>query len=219
MLLQIADLIQPADLDALLETAAKAAFEDGKATAGYAAREVKSNEQMAPGAKSDMVRSIVRKALTAHPLFNAFAQPESINRILVSRYRDGMEYGAHVDNALMAGKRADLSFTLFLSAPDQYEGGELVLETTAGETAVKMPAGGAIIYPTGALHRVAPVTSGERLAVVGWVRSLVRRADQRDILFDLDQAAKALYARDGKTAEFDLLVKSKTNLLRMWAED
>src|SRR5690606_38146549 len=148
-----------------------------------------------------------------------FAQPKTITRIIVNRYGPGMEYGAHVDDALQGGRRADLSFTLFLSDPADYDGGELILEDPDGQIEVKLGAGDAVLYSTGSLHRVAPVTRGTRLAVAGWVRSLVRRADQRDILFDLDLAARALFEASGKTPAFDRVMKVRANLLRMWADD
>jgi len=124
-----------------------------------------------------------------------------------------------VDDAIMGGARSDLSFTLFLADPESYEGGELALQDSSGETEIKLSAGDAALYPTGALHQVKPVSGGERLAVVGWVRSYVRRADQREILFDLSLTLNALNARDGKSAEVDRLMKTRTNLLRQWAED
>lgn len=130
-----------------------------------------------------------------------------------------MEYGAHVDDALMNGIRSDVSFTLFLSDPATYEGGELVIETSSGEDDIKLPAGSMIAYPSSSLHRVAPVTRGTRLAAVGWARSLIRDAGRRELLFDLDTARQSLFAREGKTAEFDLLSKTSANLLRMWVED
>ncbi|WP_375283991.1 Fe2+-dependent dioxygenase [Marinicauda pacifica] len=195
-----------------------AAFEDGKATAGWAAKRVKSNEQAKAGPKLDALRRDVRLALERHVLFAPYAQPKSIFRMLVSRYKPGMEYGLHVDDAVMSGHRADLSFTLFLSAPDSYQGGELIIDGLEGETAVKLEPGQAVVYPTGALHRVAQVTSGERLAVVGWIQSLIRRGDQREILFDLDQTIRALNETQAPDAILDRLLKTKANLLRQWAE-
>jgi PKHD-type hydroxylase len=130
-----------------------------------------------------------------------------------------MAYGTHVDDALMGGMRTDISFTLFLSDPESYDGGELVTESHAGEQPFKLPAGSLVLYPSTTLHRVEPVTRGSRLAAVGWVRSLVRDPARRELLFDLDTARKALFDRDGKSPEFDLLSKCGANLLRMWAED
>jgi PKHD-type hydroxylase len=130
-----------------------------------------------------------------------------------------MTYGSHVDDALMNGMRSDVSFTLFLSNPDTYEGGALVIETSAGEEDVKLPAGSLVAYPSTTLHRVAKVTKGARLAAVGWARSFIRDGAQRELLFDLDTARQRIFQKDGKTAEFDLLSKTSANLLRMWAED
>lgn len=220
MLLQLQNVLSVSEAEALRAIAAQTGkFVDGRTTAGSAARQVKENEQLAQGAQIDTIRRRVRRALEAHPLFKAFARPKDITRILVSRYTKGMEYGQHVDDALMGGRRTDLSFTLFLTAPETYEGGELVIEDMGGETSVKLGAGDAVIYPTGALHRVAPVTSGERLSVVGWIRSLVRRADQREILFDLELASRAVFESGGKSPVYDRLSKTRANLLRMWAED
>lgn len=196
-----------------------AVFADGRATAGWAARQVKNNEQVAPGARAETLGRTVEAALQANEVFNAYARPKAFVRTQFSRYTPGMAYGTHVDDALMGGVRTDLSFTLFLSDPHSYSGGELVIETEAGETAVKMAPGAAVIYPTGALHRVDPVSEGVRLAAVGWVRSYVRRADRRDILFDLDIATRTIAETDGKNAVYDRLAKTKANLMRMWAED
>jgi PKHD-type hydroxylase len=119
---------------------------------------------------------------------------------------------------LMGGMRSDISFTLFLDEPESYDGGELVMETSAGESAVKGPAGSVFLYPSTTLHRVAKLNSGVRRVCVGWLQSHVRSADQREILFDLDTARRSLFKASGKTAEFDLMSKSVANLLRMWAD-
>lgn len=194
-------------------------LEDGARTAGWAARPVKHNEQLARGARLDTLRSQVRRCLDRHPMFQPYTQARSITRILASRYTQGMKYGQHVDDALMAGRRSDLSFTLFLSEPNTYEGGELTLDLPGETLGIKLPAGDAVIYPTGALHQVSEVTAGERICAVGWVRSLVRRADHREILFDLDQTAKGLFSQHGKSRELDTVLKTKSNLLRLWADD
>lgn len=219
MLIHLQKVCSPDQVGLLRELIGQGEFVDGGTTAGRVARAVKKNEQLETGARVDTVRSEVRKALMAHAGFVSFARPKTLSRILVSRYRDGMAYGPHIDDALMGGRRADLSFTLFLSDPDSYDGGELVIDGPEGETEIKLAAGDAVVYATSAIHEVAPVTRGERVAVVGWVRSLVRRADQREILFDLDQVSTRLFERDGKTRELDLIVKTKANLLRQWAED
>jgi PKHD-type hydroxylase len=138
---------------------------------------------------------------------------------MFSAYEPGMHYGSHVDDALMAGIRTDVSFTLFLSDPESYGGGELTIESASGEDAVKLAAGSLLAYPSTTLHHVAPVTRGTRLAAVGWARSFVRNGAQREMLFDLDTARRQLFTREGKSAEYDLVSKSLANLLRMWVED
>jgi PKHD-type hydroxylase len=217
--LTIGGILEPAVLEAIRERLADAAlFEDGRRTAGWHAREVKSNLQMRSGIADDVTER-VQAALEGHPVFRAAARPQRFVRLLVSRYEPGMTYGSHVDDALMGGVRCDLSFTLFLCEPASYEGGELVIEEAAGERPFKLAAGELLLYSSTTLHRVAPVTRGVRLAVVGWVRSLVREPDRREILFDLENALHAVFDQDGKTPLFDLLAKTRTNLLWMWAED
>ena len=130
-----------------------------------------------------------------------------------------MHYGSHVDDALMGGMRTNVSFTLFLSDPKSYDGGALAIESTSGEESFKLAAGSLVAYPSTSLHRVTAVTRGARLAAVGWARSFIRDPARRELLFDLDTARRQLFARDGKSAEFDLVSRSLANLLRMWAED
>jgi len=163
----------------------------------------------------------VAGAVARHPQFEMAARPKAMKPILFSRYEPGMEYGTHVDNAIMSGRppvRSDLSFTLFLSDPGDYDGGELVIESSAGELPFKLPIGHAILYPSSTLHHVAPVTRGARIAAVSWVQSYVRDPARREMLYDLETARHALFGREGKTREFDLVSKSFVNLLRMWAE-
>ena len=155
---------------------------------GLHAQGVKANDQAQPGAALDAVVGKVETALRAHPLFQSAARPKALTRFIVSRYNIGQTYGLHVDNALMQGLRTDLSFTLFLSDPASYDGGALVIEDHFEARAIKLSAGEVILYPATTLHRVEPVTRGTRLAVVGWVQSLIRDPAQREILFDLDQA-------------------------------
>lgn len=140
---------------------------------------------------------------------------------MLSRYHPGMTYGVHVDDALMGATepvRTDIATTIFLSRPEDYDGGELVIEGTGGDAEYKLPAGAAIFYPATSLHRVAPVGRGSRLAAVTWIQSLVREADRREMLFDLDSARRTLFEQTGKTREVDLLSKTYANLLRLWAE-
>ena len=165
------------------------------------------------------MREELKRRLLGHALFVLATRPKALTPIILSRYDADMRYGTHVDDALMGGLRTDVSYTLFLSDPASYEGGELVIESTAGEQPFKLEAGSLVLYPSTTLHRVEPVLSGERLAAVGWVRSLIRDPARRELLFDLETASRQLFEKHGKTGEFDLVTKSATNLLRLWAED
>ncbi|MCP9845895.1 Fe2+-dependent dioxygenase [Synechococcus sp. Lug-A] len=191
----------------------------GQETAGWHARSVKHNRQLdRASALYRELAPLVHEALLAHPLLASAALPARIHGLLFSRTGPGEGYGRHVDNAFMADGRSDLSFTLFLSEPGRYLGGALLLEIPDGEEAVRLGAGDLIVYPSTLLHRVEPVTEGERLACVGWIQSRLRSAEQRELLFELDTARRLLFAQQGKGEIFDLLTRSYTNLLRMWGE-
>ena len=218
MQIVIGNVLSGEDIDLVRATLAQATFVDGRETAGFAARQVKHNRQ-ADGRKTETVRKLVEQRILAHEVFALAVRPKALTPILFSRYEPGMRYGSHVDDPLMQGLRTDVSFTLFLSDPESYDGGELVIEGASGEDAVKLAAGSMIAYPSTALHHVAEVTRGERLAAVGWARSYVRDGARRELLFELDTARRQLFKREGKSAEYDLVSKSLANLLRMWVED
>jgi PKHD-type hydroxylase len=216
MLMQIAECLDDADLEAVLETAAHAPFGDGTATAGRVARTVKHNLQAEDSPEVRGLLALVERRLRAHALIESAARPRAFVKLMLSRYEPGMAYGRHVDNAFIGGRRTDLSFTLFLSDPRAYEGGELVIEDSSGERAWKPAAGALLLYPGTTLHRVAEVTNGVRLAVVGWIESRVRSAEQREILFDLEAAMRHEFDAHGKTEQYDRLSKSFNNLSRRW---
>lgn len=218
MQLVIADVLTPEPLAEIRETLAAMRFEDGARTAGWSARLVKDNEQARESATLRLLRERVETAIRCNDLFALAVRPKAMTPLLFSRYGVGQAYGAHVDNPLMDGLRTDVSFTLFLNDLDAYAGGELVIEAAAGEDELKLPAGHMVVYPSTALHRVAPVTQGERLVAVGWAQSFVRDAGQRELLFDLESARRGLFEQVGKTREFDLLSKCAANLLRLWVE-
>jgi PKHD-type hydroxylase len=218
MQIVIGNVLSAADLDNLQVALHAAHFVDGRETAGFAARTVKHNLQAAGEPALEPIRMTVRERVLANEVFALAVRPKALS-LMFSRYDTGMRYGAHVDDAIMHGMRADVAFTLFLSDPQSYDGGELVLDTAAGEDSIKLPAGALVAYPATRLHRVAEVTRGTRLAAIGWARSFVRDPAQRELLFDLDTARRKLFAQQGATAEFDLLSKSLANLMRMWAED
>lgn len=218
MLITIADVLSHADLQDIRSTLQAMRFEDGRATAGWSAKLVKDNEQAKEGAALDLLRERVSKAILDNEVFSLAVRPKALTPLLFSRYGGGQHYGTHVDNPLMNGIRTDISFTLFLADPDSYDGGELVIESVSGEEEIKLPAGHLVAYSSTTLHRVAPVTRGERLVAVGWAQSYLRDAAQRELLFDLENAKRGVFAKSGKTPEFDLLAKTSANLFRMWAE-
>jgi PKHD-type hydroxylase len=219
MILTVSDVLSEADVATLRKGLAQTAFLPGAESAGWSAELVKFNLQASDSPDVEAMRSLVQARLKEHPVFALATRPKAVIGPLFSRYQPGHAYGSHVDNALIDGMRTDVSFTLFLSDPDSYDGGELVIDTPSGEEAFKLAPGSIVTYPATTLHRVAPVTRGERLGAAGWVRSYLRDAAQRELLFDLETARRRLFEREGKTAEADLLAKCAANLMRMWCED
>lgn len=221
MRLVIGKVLQPAQLDEIRGLLDRAAFEDGRRTAGAAARRVKNNLQLAPDSEAYRRASeIVRAALDANEAFQAAALPRAMSAPLFARYEAGMGYGAHVDNALMRGPdlRTDLAFTLFLAEPGDYEGGELVLQEAEGENSIKLAAGDLFLYPATTVHRVEAVRSGRRDVCVGWVQSLVRDPRVREMAFDMART-KQLLGSEGPGAEtLELVSKTLSNLLRLHIE-
>lgn len=211
-------LFSKADLTALQVEVAALDYEDGARTAGRLARAVKRNAQAADNPARRAVLKRVEAALLASTYFLSAARPKAFAGMLVSRYEGGQTYGSHVDDALMGGARSDLSMTLFLSDPATYVGGELVIEDRIEDRAIKPEAGQMFLYPSNTLHRVEPVTQGTRFAVVAWVQSLVRDPAQREVLFDLDQAFAAEEAAGADRDQLKRLARTRSNLLRMWAE-
>ncbi len=220
MILPIANILTPDEVGLMMERLGSGRFQSGAATAGWHARLVKDNEQLRGDdpAHADL-RALVEAAVRRHPVAAMATRPKAFGPILFARAAGGQNYGSHVDDALMGGLRTDVSFTLFLTDPESYKGGELVMETAAGDVGFKLPAGAGLFYPSTTLHRVTPVTAGRRLVAAGWIRSFVRDAAERELLFDLDTARQGVFNRDGKSAEFDLLSKCLSNLIRKWAED
>lgn len=222
MSLVLQEVLSAEDLARVRAELSEIAFVSGKRTAGAAARGVKDNLQAdGSDARVKELERFVADALYRHPLFEIAARPVRLSRLLFSRYEPGMTYGAHTDDALMGrGEdklRTDLAFTIFLADASSYEGGELVVESALGEQGIKLEAGDAILYSAGLIHHVAPVTSGVRLAAVGWIQSFVADATQRETLFDLSVARGRLAEAGVAREELLRLDKSISNLLRMWA--
>jgi PKHD-type hydroxylase len=202
------------------------AWEDGRSTAGAQSALVKDNEQLPPdGEVSRKLGARVIKALTASQLFISAAIPRHIFPPLFNRYATGKHFGVHVDNAVRGDPltglriRTDLSVTLFLSEPDEYDGGELIVEDYYGSHEVKLPAGDLVLYPATSLHTVTPITRGARVASFFWLQSMVRDGHARSMIFDLDHAIQGLVKRLGNgDAEVVKLTGIYHNLIRYWAE-
>lgn len=221
MLECIPDVLTPTEIETVISGMTEAPFVDGEKTAGYRAKRVKRNEQLGRNAPSrDAIDKLIQTALRRNKTFQQAALPRTIKTPLFSRYRQGMAYGLHVDDAAMgkSSMRTDVSVTIFLNQPDAYEGGALEIRSAFGERQVKLPAGAAVVYPASTLHQVLPVTAGERLAAVTWVQSKVRDPGRREMLADLDRIRRKLHGDDPDGVEADLAFKTYANLLRIWMD-
>ncbi len=191
-------------------------WDDGKKTAGTLAANVKNNLQMDRKLElSKHYSKLIQQKILANLLIKSFALPKYIHGMMFTKSMKGMKYGRHIDNAYMSSGRADLSFTIFLSDKNQYEGGELIIENINKEELFKLDKGEIIIYPSTYLHSVKEVTSGERLVCVGWIESYVKSIEEREYLFDLDAGARGILAKYGRSDELDLIFKSYSNILRV----
>ena len=225
MIVRIASVLAAEELSAIRARLESGAWDDGRLTAGFQSAQVKANLQLPqsdPAARE--ASDAVLRALERSPLFVSAALPRHVFPPLFNRYGPGMSFGNHVDNAVrqIPGTahrlRTDVSATLFLSAPEEYDGGELIVEDTFGTHAVKLAAGDLVVYPASSLHRVSPVTRGVRQAAFFWVQSMVRDDGARALLFDLDTSIRDLTAT---AADRDCVVRLTHcyhNLLRRWAE-
>lgn len=225
MLLHVPQVLNTEELSQLRTLMTKAEWADGKVTAGTQSAQVKRNMQLPEAsASAEAARQIVLRALGRNALFFSAALPNKIYPPLFNQYRVGMDFGAHIDNAVRthtaSGKnvRTDISCTLFLADPESYEGGELVVEDTYGHQQVKLPAGDMVLYPGTSLHHVRPVTRGARIASFFWLQSMVRDDAQRTLLFDMDAAIATLRQQMGDTAAVIRLTGNYHNLIRMWAD-
>lgn len=218
--LTIPGLLTKEQLQQIDALSARANFEDGKKTATAAAREVKNNLQMDMQSQEyGMIQQILLQALNGNMQFRNAVLLKTIYPFLISTYRKGMTYGWHVDSPLMANMmRTDIAMTIFLSNPDEYEGGELELQTASGTVLYKLPAGDAVCYPCTQLHQVREVFSGERRVAVTWIQSMVKSADQRKILTDIQEVIDELRREELISEPANLLQQTHSNLIRMWAE-
>jgi len=224
MLVSIPDVLTADELRECRALLARASWVDGAVTAGFQSRRVKSNQQIEEGsAEATALGRVVLDALNRNLLFSSAALPSRVFPPLFNRYRTQQSFGNHIDNAIRQVPstgfrvRTDLSATLFFSAPEDYDGGELVIDDTFGPRSVKLPAGHMVLYPGTSLHRVLPVMRGERLASFFWVQSLVGEDSDRALLFDLDMAIVRLRQQVGDNEAVLALTGVYHNLLRKWA--
>lgn len=225
MLLHIPQVLSKAEVAALRTELAAHDWVDGARTSGAQAAQLKHNLQFPADSPAFAgLSQRVADALARHPLFVSAAMPRHMLPPMFNCYRGGGQYGNHVDNALQRDRfsgvqvRTDVSTTVFLSEPEEYEGGELIVEDTYGEHEVKLSAGDAIVYPSTSLHRVEPVTAGARIAAFLWTQSWVRDAWQRKMLFELDMTILKLRGQLGDSEEVLSLTSHYHNLLRQWGE-
>jgi PKHD-type hydroxylase len=226
MLLCVPDVLSKSQVARFREIMDAATWEDGRSTAGAQSAMVKKNQQLPPD--GDVARQLgetVVKAIVANPLFVSAAIPKQIFPPLFNRYGAGQHFGVHVDNAVRGDQhtgariRTDLSVTLFLSEPDEYDGGELIVEDYYGAHQVKLPAGHLVLYPASSLHAVTPVTRGTRVASFFWLQSMIRDGNARSLVFDLDTAIQGLIGRVGRDdPDMVKLTGVYHNLIRHWAE-
>ena len=227
MLVRIPSVLTPAEVAEARRVLETAPWEDGRFTAGEQSARAKNNEQLREDcAETRTVQALILRGLEANPLFFAAALPNRISPPLINRYGGSANsFGNHVDGAVRflhdgAGRvRTDVSCTLFLSDPQEYDGGELVIEDTYGQQGVKFAAGDLVLYPGTSVHRVQPVSRGARLASYFWIQSMVRSDEQRRLLFDMDNHLRDLRSRIGETDPAIIgLTSTYHNLLRQWIE-
>ncbi|HEC73702.1 MAG TPA: Fe2+-dependent dioxygenase [Methylophaga aminisulfidivorans] len=226
MLITIPSVFSKTEVSKINQHLAKGEWIDGQQTAGEQARSVKQNQQLADDSQlAQQLGDIVLDALARHPLFISAALPLKIFPPMFNRYQGGETYGKHVDNAVrfVPGTttriRSDLSATLFLSEPEEYEGGELHIQDQFATQKLRLSAGDMVLYPSGSLHEVTPVASGSRVSVVLWMQSMVRDPQQRNMLLDLDQSIQSLTRQHGNTDDNVMkLTALYQNLIRQWAD-
>jgi PKHD-type hydroxylase len=221
MIHHLKQVLTPDELRQLRELAARMPWDDGRKTAGEIAAPHKRNTEAPPQSReAQAAAEIALKALRRHPQFFNAALPAIMSPPMMNRYVEGMEYGDHCDAAILGGStpmRADISATLFISDPDDYDGGELVTELAPGGYSAKLPAGDLLLYPANTLHHVTKVTRGARIAMIFWTQSMVRDLQQRTLLFDLSRTLGRLERPLAETPEIMQLYACYYNLVRMWA--
>lgn len=223
MLLVIPNVLDADKLEQVRSLLAQGCFVDGRLSAGKTAGRVKHNEELQTHARQmEQLNSLVMGALVQHPLYQAAAMPYRVATPYYARYTQGMSYGDHIDDPVMGPPggqyRSDVSTTVFLNAPEEYTGGELVIRTAYGEERLKCAAGDAVIYPSSSLHHINEITRGERLVAVTWTQSMLRDPRQRELLYQLYQARESLLESQPGSETATQVDHAYVNLMRMWSE-
>ena len=223
MLVTIPEVLNKEDISVILDLMASANFREGSSSAGDEAKRVKNNHELfISELETQRLNNLVMGKLVKNPSYIATAFAAKIAAPYYAKYSKGMHYGNHVDDPVMGPPnqryRSDISITIFLSDPDTYEGGQLVISTAFGEQEIKLNAGDAVLYPSSSTHRVAEVTKGERLVAVTWLQSTVRDPAKREILYKLSQARETMIKTSPGSTELEQLSYGYVNLLRMWSD-
>ena len=223
MLVVIPGVLSSAQLHQVQSLLQQGQFVDGRLSAGTAAKRVKHNQELQAGSSHmERLNSLVMAPLVQNATFQAATLPYRVAAPYYARYTQGMSYGDHVDDPVMGPPggqyRSDVSTTIFLNGPDEYQGGELVIRTPFGQQRIKLAAGDAVVYPSSSLHHISEVTSGQRLVAVTWTQSMLRDPQQRELLFQLYQAREKLLNNRPDAEETTQIDHVYVNLVRMWSE-
>lgn len=222
MLLTIPNVLNQEQLQAIGNRLAHAQFVDGKLSAGKMASRDKNNEEIPMDAADiGQLHNLVMGSLVRHPVYQAAVMPKKIAAPFYARYTAGMGYGEHTDDPVMGSAelyRSDVALTIFLNDPEEYEGGELSIQTSFGTQEIKLPAGHVVIYPASSRHQVRTVRGGQRLVAVTWAQSLIRDPAQRELLYELHQTRESLLQAEPDGENTRRINSCYVNLVRMWAE-
>jgi len=223
MLIEIPEILTTEELGVAHDLLNRGTFVDGRLSAGQEAVQVKNNQELGAGDELLVpLNNLVMGKLIQHPVYRAAALPLKIAAPYYAKYSKGMAYGNHIDDPVMGPTgqryRSDISITIFLNRPEEYDGGELAIQTAFGEQTVKLNAGDAVMYPSSSTHQVKQVTKGERLVAVTWLQSMVRDPTKRELLYHLHQARELLLENSSASKETELVSNSYVNLVRMWSD-
>ena len=221
MLVQIKHILGKKEIQQVQSLLKDAEFRDGRLSAGDVAKNVKNNEELNNEQLITELNQIVMNNLVRHPQYQRAALPHRIATPFYSRYQVGMQYGEHLDDPIM-GKgeryRSDIAITIFLNSPEEYKGGELIIQSPYGDHTIKYPAGDAVLYPATTHHRVTPLTSGDRYVAVTWVQSLIRSNEKRNLLYQLSKTREKMLRKNPDSDDTKRIDNVYVNLVRIWSD-